>query len=286
MLTAQVDGELVVARRTIERGRAYECRDCRWPVVFKNGPQKMPHFAHRPGSGCDFGEGETEAHRQAKFALYERLLQHPDVSEVEMECTLKGGVARADIGAFIRGEYVAFEIQRSNLSVEKITHRTETYARFGIAVMWIALASERLYFDASHFRNVGQDELDRGERQYSPTPWEKWLHAAYMGRVFYWKRKPKFPVDHGDYTGVIAAHYEPHMIEVEEREWYEKGGELQYAGGYERHSKRWRDVRISDPFDVVSDCKSVVAPAFRSGGVIEVPVRKIWTMNSGRWVFR
>jgi competence protein CoiA len=136
-------------------------------VTLRKGIIKAPHFAHQPPVTCEYGSGESEAHRQCKTAIYECLIQHPRVNKCEIERNLI--TVRPDVSAYINGTPVAIEVQLSTLSLEKIIYRTGEYARKGIFVLWLPLYTEA---------------LRRG--LYRPSVWERWLHAAYRGRVYYW----------------------------------------------------------------------------------------------------
>lgn len=76
---------------------------------------------------------------------------------------------RPDVSATIKGVPVAIEVQISSLSVETIMRRTIDYHRRGIYVLWLLQWTPA---------------LDRP--RYAPKIWEKWVHAAYYGRVYYW----------------------------------------------------------------------------------------------------
>lgn len=200
----------------------------------------MHHFAHRPPVTCSLGIGETERHLDAKLEIYDSLKSHPNVDDAEIEKDF--GISVADVYASISGVRVAIEIQRTPLSVNDLALRTQNYHRLGIAVLWIGLP------------NGGVDT-----KRYSPRAWEKWVHAAYYGRVYYWMK--------GEVLKVY--HFSRYMICVEESNWYENGVE-QSGGGYERKSKRWRTPEegslalISTSFESVQrhpwSCGSVSVP--------------------------
>jgi competence protein CoiA len=99
----------------------------------------------------------------------------------------------------------------STLSPDTLTRRTEEYTRLGIYVLWLLQWTPKL--DAEF---------------YSPRPFERWLHAAYFGRVYFWKEG----------LTVIPYRFTPHQIHVEKRIWYDTRGNRKTAGGYRRLSKR------------------------------------------------
>lgn len=51
-----------------QKGRNYKCPECKKPVIFKHGPIKAKHFAHKANSNCTFYEhpNESQIHREAK----------------------------------------------------------------------------------------------------------------------------------------------------------------------------------------------------------------------------
>ena len=183
MLTAarESDGQKVAAWEAERADAPFICFCCRQTVRLKKGEIKAPHFAHVPPVTCEYGTGESEAHRLCKIALYEKLTRDPRVRKCEMERDL--GTVRPDVSAYINDVPVAIEVQLSNLSLAKIKYRTLEYARKGIYVLWLPLYTPAL-----------KREI------YSPRPWERWLHAVYFGRVYYWLEGLKIvPVGFRDY---------------------------------------------------------------------------------------
>lgn len=71
-------------------------------------------------------------------------------------------------------------------------------------------------------------ELDGG--RYAPRKWEKWLHAAYYGRVYYWVQGLE----------IVSYTFEPSLKSVPKKTWYAEGGREMTSGGYTRRLKRWR----------------------------------------------
>ncbi|MFL6208295.1 MAG: competence protein CoiA [Pyrinomonadaceae bacterium] len=169
MLTAirEADGQKLGAWEADKRDRPFVCFCCQRVVTLKQGGILAPHFAHRPPVVCEYGTGESEAHRRCKLAIYETLSADPRVTKCELERNL--GTVRPDVSAYLYGVPVAIEVQLSSLSLAKIAYRTSEYARKGIYVLWLPVYHDRLEQDL-----------------YAPRPWELWLHAAYAGRIYYW----------------------------------------------------------------------------------------------------
>jgi competence protein CoiA len=99
--------------------------------------------------------------------IYEALVREPGVTNVALERRM--GTNRPDVSASINGVPVAIEVQLSALSLETIIYRTMEYARKGVYVLWLSQWTPALR-----------------EARYSPRLWEKWVHAAYFGQVYYW----------------------------------------------------------------------------------------------------
>ncbi len=169
MLTAirERDGRKWGAWEADKRDRPFTCFCCQRVVTLRQGSVIAPHFAHLPPVTCEYGTGESEAHRRCKLAIFDSLVADPRVSKCELERNL--GTVRPDVSAYLNGVPVAIEVQLSTLSLAKIMHRTAEYRRKGIYVLWLP---------------VYHRHLDR--ELYSPRPWERWLHEAYCGRVYYW----------------------------------------------------------------------------------------------------
>jgi competence protein CoiA len=183
MLTAirQSDGRKVGAWEVDKTERPFICLCCSEVLTLRRGGIIAPHFAHKPPVTCEYGAGESEEHRLCKISIYEALVADPRVVKCEMERDL--GAVRPDVSAYINGVPVAIEVQASNLTLEKIHHRTEEYARRGIYVLWLPVYKESLK-----------------AQLYGPRPWERWLHEAYSGRVYYWVESLRVqPVHFRDY---------------------------------------------------------------------------------------
>jgi 8-oxo-dGTP pyrophosphatase MutT (NUDIX family) len=82
--------------------------------------------------------------------------------------------------------------------------RTIEYAQNGMYVLWLLQWTPRL--DA---------------KRYTPRHWERWIHAAYFGRVYYWVEG----------LTVVSYHFDPHFRSVPKKSWYSEDGEKMTAGG-------------------------------------------------------
>ncbi|MEX9875101.1 hypothetical protein AB7X03_16815, partial [Providencia rettgeri] len=128
------------------------------------------------------------------------------------------------------------------LTPEIIVKRTEAYTKKGIYILWIALADERI-----------------NKYSYIPKWWEKWLHAAYFGRLYYW--------EHLDY--VIPVSFGDVQTYVEETSW---------GGGYMKTLKRYKRPIQHSPVSIVESFIPAFGKAW-SYGSFQIPNRLIFTQR-------
>lgn len=238
MLTAVTSsGDVVIASSSDKNSAPFYCPECHSPVTLKKGRVLTHHFAHTPQSHCQYGVGESEAHRAAKQAIYNSLI-YCGIETAQMEKSL--GEVRADIYAVICGREVAIEIQRSTLTPANIIKRTSIYNRLGIAVLWLAL-------------NDGSIDKHR----FIPKWWEKWVHAAYMGKVFYW--------DHQEY--VIPVKFTTTRTYIESTD---------FGGGYFKDLKRYKTPVKGQLLSLVDDFTFERVRSWKAKS-IELPERIIFS---------
>src|SRR5579862_5390526 len=204
MLCAQNQGGKVIAWDVDKDDGPFVCPECGKEVILKKGTVRTHHFAHIPPTDCQYGTGESEAHRQAKAAIYASLSTHPLVTSLQLERAL--GVVRPDISFYFEKVPVAIEVQISTLSMTTILQRTTSYTQKGIYLLWTPPYST----------SITQD------KRYAPRQWEKFLHALYFGKILYWKE--------GEI--LLPVVFDRFMIEVPLADWYEEGGILRQEGGY------------------------------------------------------
>ena len=247
------DGHKVFASESLKEESPFACPRCKQELVIRKGNIKIHHFAHKPPFNCSHGEGETEAHRRCKESIYKALKLSPNVTYLDVEADL--GSLVPDVYAVISGAPVAIEVQRSKISVNEITRRTSEYHKAGINVLWLALFNDRLL-----------------NERYSPSAWEKWCHAVYFGRVYYWLN---------DLT-IKPFHFSDYQLYVEESTWFEPGGYEQSAGGYYKKSKRYKAPVAGAAVDIATNFSPTVKKEWR-GGTVYIPNCRIYSDNQKVW---
>jgi competence protein CoiA len=240
------DGQIVTAYAESKLNGPFYCLQCEEEVILKDGREKANHFAHVNPRACEFSLGESDTHRLCKMEIYEALRQEPGVDDAVLERSLK--TVRPDVSAYIRGVPVAIEVQISALSLKTIQHRTEEYARKGIYVLWLLQWTP---------------ELDNP--RYSPSRWEKWIHTAYFGQVYYWKEG----------LTVVSYQFEPSLKSVPKKSWYSPAGVKLTGGGYTKRSKRYRAAVRGQTLHLVRDFVHKERGAWTGNG-ITVPFSRIY----------
>ncbi len=217
-------GEIVTAYLASKTNAPFFCPVCGDEVILKTGATKVNYFAHKNPLVCRYDANESADHRRCKFEIYQALLRHPNVEKAAMERPL--GTNRPDVSAIINGVPVAIEIQISSLSEETIKFRTMEYARKGIYVLWLLLWTP-----------------DLTDPRFAPRLWEKWIHATYFGRVYYWIEE----------LTIACYNFEPSLKSVPQKSWYSERGKKITAGGYSRRSKRYRTAIRGKTLNLVND---------------------------------
>src|SRR6266699_6573374 len=248
MLSAyNTHGEDMVAWEATRADGPFYCPECHEEVVLKKGTIKEHHFAHLPPSDCTYGVGESGEHREAKRANYEALRTHPDVSQVQVERYL--GEVRPDISFLARDEVeVAVEMQFSPLSPQETARQTQIYTAKGLHVLWILPSRETLVEGT----------------KYATSLLERYLHALYFGKVYYWVSDDL----------VVPIHFEKYSLGLIYRDRYDEE-EGQFQSSYaERFSKRSRIPAFSDVVRI-ADLQAITRKAGQFGPY-SLPTARLW----------
>jgi len=235
MLVAEQDGARIEANAA-ERGGIFNCPQCKGILVFKPGRKVISHFAHKPPTDCTWARGETRAHLEAKLLVSEVLKARG--LRAELECILQGlsGDRRADVLVWSpSGKQLAIELQHTSIGLDEIERRAFSYAKLGIAQIWVPFISKDT-IEGAELRADGSLFLET----YSPRQFEKWVHGFHQkdGMWVYAPHQKLF----------WKAHIAPHQVYVPITEWYDEYGEEQSAGGYTKFSKLYRELTLEGPF--------------------------------------
>lgn len=134
MLVATNNHKLVFAQAA-RTGERYYCPACGHSVYLRQGQNRVPHFAHRPGADCVVSEGETDEHLRGKQQLFDYLFAQG--WQPHLEVFLRAINQRPDILARSAGQLVAVEFQCSPLTATRLAERNAGYRQLGIRPVWL-----------------------------------------------------------------------------------------------------------------------------------------------------
>jgi competence protein CoiA len=240
------NGETVIAYFETRAKGPFTCLDCSEEVVLKSGKSRINHFAHASPVACKFPTGESATHLNCKLEIHLALQKMAGIADLALE--RPSGNVRPDISAKINGVPIAIEVQISSLPRETIQQRTIEYAREGLYVLWLLQWTPKL-----------------DSKLYTPSPWEKWLHAVYFGRVYYWIEG----------LTVVSYHFDPSFITVPKKSWVSPDGEEMSAGGYNRRSKRYRTPIRGKTFNLATDFLPKDRDWWEGDGIV-IPFAKLF----------
>lgn len=254
MLVASLHS-LRIEAEAATRGEDYRCPNCNGELILKQGRKVIHHFAHKPPTDCTWASGETRAHRDAKKLVAEGIRRRGLTAEIEHVVATQTGDRRADVMAWSEtGQSLAFELQHTSISLDEIEQRASSYARAGIAQLWIPFLRPAVWTDGEW-----HDEKTWFVERYSARPFERWVHGM-GGKSGMWMYDPKA-------QRFWLARLEGHQFYVESTSWYSQGGEEQSAGGYYKWSKRYRELTLTGPYTIDQLNLTVSRRrAFRSAG--------------------
>lgn len=118
------------------RKQKYSCPACRKKVLFRKGPQLIPHFAHLKNQSCNYAsEPESMKHLSGKIQLYKRIKEL--VRLVSLEKFFAQIQQKADIYFEFQGKGYVVEFQCSQIPIEVLKKRTKGYLSIGITPIWV-----------------------------------------------------------------------------------------------------------------------------------------------------
>lgn len=234
MLVAQHHGSRIEASDANRTDR-YICPHCKCDVILKAGRKVIWHFAHKPPTTCTWAAGETKGHLEGKKYFRDEFVSRSIKAEVEFVVDTLPGDRRADVLIWSpNGQRYAVELQHSNIGLVEIEARAEGYTRAGIAQIWIPFIRSGIL--------EGAKVIPGGLfiEKYVPRLFERWVHG-FHGKDGMWMYDPS---DKSLWHARMAAH----ELHVEYSSWYGPGGEEMSSGGYNRTSKKYKELTLKGPF--------------------------------------
>lgn len=251
MLSALTEqNETVMAWEANREDEPFFCPECEEEVILKKGSIVIPHFAHFPEASCTYGTGESDQHRQGKYEIYEALRKHPDVSHLQVERYLKE--VRPDVCFLWQRKWkVAIELQLSAISPDEIAYRTRCYADKNIWVLWIT----------PYHHNIS------GLTPYRTRVWERYLHALYFGKVYYWS----------DGVSLLPVHFEPYILSSTLEQYYDEDEQKARLREKYLYSPVLRNLDLGEEV-AITDLQPVKCRAVHLGK-FDLPNAQLWGLG-------
>lgn len=258
-------GELFSAAHATKHDGPFYCPTCYSDAVVRKCSEKIDHFAHSARLSPVLGVKEMLLHnactREICDALSEKMPDGKWQVERPIPKSKNGEIPQLvpDISGRMRnGQRVAIEVQVSAMTLPKIIKRTLAYTQREIHLVWVVPLYKPL-----------------GNEPFRPRLYERYFHAMYWGRTYYW-----WP---GMGDAVVPVHYGATKRVIPYSEWREDGEE-KTAGGYLKRYKTVKvpvygpEVTLTDSFD------GRYRPKFTpENEKKEVPACLVWRDLSSPW---
>ncbi len=241
------------------------CPGCLSDVIHRNPWKMRAHFAHHARLSPLDASRESRLHFDCKMEIFESLRRAiPGGNWICDTRRIRANKARGrkarqpDIAGRIKGRPVVIEIQKSALGIRNLIARTRDYTELGIAILWIVPLT----------REIGEDI-------FRPRLIERYLHALYYGRVYYWQR--------GMGREVLPVHFGPATRSVPFRT--NENGCWEEAGWAERPYKIIRRPRCwRSTIPILRAFRSQQRREFLPWGETRpIPPAKLWMDTLRRW---
>lgn len=151
----------VIADHAVLLGGVYHCPSCKGEVTLKSGYVRIPHFAHKVATSCEYA-GESILHIKMKQQIYDHLEATIKGKVVSIELEKPLGIIRPDVYIEGKKHRIGIEVQASVLTPAQILERTRRYHKLGIHVLWVVPfeKSRLITFDSKSLGGLAHSPLD------------------------------------------------------------------------------------------------------------------------------
>jgi competence CoiA-like predicted nuclease len=134
-----------------------KCPVCSEELIYRHGEIRIPHFAHKISSDCNFGQGEpeTEEHSLGKKYLYKWLKKQFLIADVELEYWMPEIKQRPDLWfKDVNGQEYCIEFQCSPTTLGHIRDKNQLYELNNVTSIWI-FGTQRIPNKTVIFEHLG-----------------------------------------------------------------------------------------------------------------------------------
>ncbi|HLP76133.1 MAG TPA: competence protein CoiA family protein [Candidatus Paceibacterota bacterium] len=256
----------VSADEAVHEDGPFICRTCLSDAVVRKCVEKRDHFAHQSRLSPAIEAKESELHKGCLEEICEALKMEAPGGDWQTNRPIKANeklgvdAVRPDISGKINGQRIVIEAQASQLSLSVIIKRSVIYSKWNVPILWLVPL-----------------KADFGNEPFRPRLYERYLHAMYFGRVYYWRP---------DFGGlVLPVHYGVAKRHIPFSEWYDKDAEQECkAGGYDKPYKVIKRPVLGEKVDIVSQFFPERRSEFRPWNERKtVPPLMIWKDRLSYW---
>lgn len=243
----------------------FYCPKCGSSVIVRKCSEKEDHFAHKPRLSPVLTQKDQSLHTECKNAICNYLSQQfPNGNwavERPINASEKLGTKTIvpDISGRIGGMPIAIEVQKTAYTLNKIKEKTEIYSKRNVFVLWIIPLKK-----------------DLGDDVFRPRLYEKYLHAMYFGRAYYWiPTKP---------SSLLPVHFSYSCRYITPTSFYNEDGEEKSFGGYYLAYKTLKKPNSIGYIDIATGLKGIDRPMFSNKKWDEeIPACKIMMDTNETW---
>ena len=231
MLVGVSENDNRILARDASKESKFFCPSCQEQLILKKGNVKIHHFAHKAESTCLYA-GESLDHLNTKLQIYDALLQHPKVINVELEKPL--GLVRPDImftnlkicdNQCDKGCFTIIEIQNSPIEISEIQRRNIEYNNQRANVLWVL--PNKLVPKFNH------------KMECKTTQWQRYLYEIYDEKIYF----------HVSGLDVFPLHYEQ-IVRKYDKSWLAEHDYIETGKALvnTKRMKMYKNLNIIDDF--------------------------------------
>lgn len=262
---SEKNGKMVYCYYVSKKDGPFYCPKCNSTVIVRKCAEKEDHFAHKPRLSPVLTKKDQFLHTECKNAICDYLSKQFPAGKWAVERPIKAnerlGTEKIipDISGRIDDIPIAIEVQKTAYTLTKIREKTEAYNRLKVYVLWVIPLKKEL-----------------GDDDFRPRLFEKYLHAMYYGRAYYWiPTKP---------TKLLPVHFSFSCRYIEPTSFYDEDGEEKSFGGYYLSYKTIKKPNSAGYIDIATELKRVERPMFTNKKWDEeIPACKIMMDTREKW---
>jgi competence protein CoiA len=130
---------------------------------------------------------------------------------------------------------------------------------------------------------------DEDLKVWRPKEWQKYIHAMYFGRIYFWQNdaivkpihlnKYQYYKEAGNW---VEDFYEAEGVDLEGTYWHDENHPEAEYGGYWKTSKSKKEILLGKSVHIAESFKGTLRPPFKTKNW-SLPRAKVWIDNQENW---